>query len=359
MDALDGAPIPYERQASPHTNRMCGAASLSMVYRSFGTPFTQDEIWPRISKPNRFGTTASTTHLMARDALSRGFAAVVTQARQPLQTLRLCREQDIRVILNHRLKADSPAGHFTVLVDIDGEDVVLHDPLFGPRQRLKHAQLLELWQPRFANAEITGNILIAITAREADMPPCPLCGETLPSDVACPRCTRPVPLQPAAATGCVSARCAARMWNYVCCPFCDHTWTFGMPSREPTPAAPALGESPPSFDHVFSEMDRFCRHVLALPALASRPDLREQVDFILASKEKLSLAQREDLERRGEYMAQLERLREASQQREEHLRMAREDITKPASTPADGNALGQALLRDLGLEQPRRPRRRS
>lgn len=359
MVASDDAPIPYERQASPHTNRMCGAASLSMVYRSFGRPFTQDEIWPRISKPNRFGTTASTTHLMARDALSRGFAAVVTQARQPLQTLRLCREQDIRVVLNHRLKADSPAGHFTVLVDIDDEDVVLHDPLFGPRQRLKHGQLLELWQPHFANAEITGNILIAITARETAMPPCPLCGEALPSDVDCPRCTRAVPLQPAAVTGCVSARCAARMWNYICCPFCDHTWTFGVPALEPTPAAPVSGEAAPSFDQVFSEMDRFCKHVLGLPALASRPDLREQVDFILASKEKLRLAQREDLARRGEYMVQLEKLREASRQREERLRMAREDITKPASTPADGDALGLALLRDLGLERPRRPKRRA
>ena len=98
--------IPYEKQADPKSNRMCGAACLAMVYRSLGgsaegeagttaqtrkrgrdrraekgkTPqgkerrasrrraeeLTQAEIWPLISKPNRFGSPSSSTHLMSR-----------------------------------------------------------------------------------------------------------------------------------------------------------------------------------------------------------------------------------------------------------------------------------------------------
>jgi hypothetical protein len=54
----------------------CGAASLSMVYRSFGKDVAQAQIWPAIGKQNRFGSFAATTHLMAQDALRRGFAAV-------------------------------------------------------------------------------------------------------------------------------------------------------------------------------------------------------------------------------------------------------------------------------------------
>src|ERR1700722_14733148 len=94
--------IPFEKQSDPETTRMCGAACLSMVYRSFGKEVPQAEIWPAISKPNRFGGVSSITHLMAQDAINRGFSAVAIQARHPLQVLRLCRETGTRAILNHR-----------------------------------------------------------------------------------------------------------------------------------------------------------------------------------------------------------------------------------------------------------------
>jgi hypothetical protein len=46
-----------------------------MVYRSYGKEVPQTQIWPSIAKPNRAGSLASTTHLMARDALTRCFSA--------------------------------------------------------------------------------------------------------------------------------------------------------------------------------------------------------------------------------------------------------------------------------------------
>src|SRR5271169_808234 len=113
------AVIPYEKQTDPKTSRMCGAACLSMVYRSFGKEVPQAEIWPAIAKVNRFGSLASTTHLMTQDALGRGFAAVAIQARHPIQALRLCKEAGIRTILNHRLEPGSRAGHYSVMLDID------------------------------------------------------------------------------------------------------------------------------------------------------------------------------------------------------------------------------------------------
>ncbi len=146
--------IPYERQTDPRDSRTCGAACLSMVYHSFGKEVPQSEIWPAIAKQNRFGSLASTTHLMALDALGRGFAAVAIQARHPLQALGLCREPGVRAILNHRLQPDSPAGHYSVLVDLDDKNVVLHDPFLGPSRRLSHAELLDLWQPRFLTRKL-------------------------------------------------------------------------------------------------------------------------------------------------------------------------------------------------------------
>ena len=51
MSAPSGM-IPYEKQADPQTGRMCGAACLSMVYRSFGKEVPQAEIWQAIAKQN-------------------------------------------------------------------------------------------------------------------------------------------------------------------------------------------------------------------------------------------------------------------------------------------------------------------
>src|SRR5438132_8149937 len=124
MSATEATIIPYEKQFDPKAYRTCGAACLSMVYRSLGKDVAQAEIWSAIAQRNRFGSLASTTHLMARDALSRGFDAVAIQARHPLQALLFCRQLGIRAILNQRLKHDAPAGHYTVFVNIDDKNVV-------------------------------------------------------------------------------------------------------------------------------------------------------------------------------------------------------------------------------------------
>jgi len=350
VSASEASTIPYERQEDLQTNRMCGAASLSMVYRSFGQTVPQAEIWARISKHNRTGSLASTTYLMAQDALHRGFSALAIQAKHPLQVLRLCRENGVRAVLNHRLKADSPAGHYTVLVDVDPECVVLHDPFFGPSRRLAHAELLELWLPRYANTEITGNMIIGVAAQPSTVPPCRLCGAVIPPKADCPNCEKPVSLQPASILGCTGAGCPARMWNYVCCPFCNHTWNLSSESREPRGAASGPSASNAALDlgNLFGELDKFLNHILSFPAAAANPDIRQQIDFINASKEQLKLAQTEDVARRRVSQTEAEQREQKFKQDEDALLKKKEEIQKP-SPPADGNALGQSLLKDLGL----------
>jgi Papain-like cysteine protease AvrRpt2 len=351
MSAAEGSTIPYERQEDLQTNRMCGAASLSMVYRSFGKHIPQAEIWPRISKHNRFGSLASTTYLMAQDALSRGFSTLAIQAKHPLQVLRLCRENGTRAVLNHRLKADSEAGHYTVLVDMDADSVVLHDPFLGPSRRLAHGELLELWLPRHANTEITGNVLIAVAAHPATVAPCKLCGTVIPPRAACPGCGKPVSLQPASILGCTGDSCPARMWNTICCPFCNTTWNLNSERQESQAAsgsAPSAAAWGLDLGALYYELDKFCNHILSFPAAAANPDIRQQLDFINASKDRLSLAQSEELARRKIDRAEAEQREQTFKQDEEALLKKREEINKP-SPPADGNALGQSLLKDLGL----------
>lgn len=372
MSATATIAIPFESQSDPETRRDCGAACLSMVYRSFGKQVPPSEIWPGIAKPNRFGSVSSTTHLMAQDALNRGLAAVAIQARHPLQALRLCREFGIRAILNHRIRRDAPTGHYTVLADLDGKDVVLRDPFTGPSRRLSHAELLELWQPHLPCSEIAGYVLIAVAATRASAAAaCEFCHTPMPSRVVCPRCKKPVGLQPSALLGCVNNDCIARMWNYVCCPSCDYTWTFsvqppeagvavptlpnelGSPgaSSPPPPdaqAPPASKEDPLGLNRALAEIDKFCRYILAVPGAAAHPEVKKQLDFIASRKEKLKLAHVEALVHQRAHQEQLAKFTETAKRNAEVHRKKLEELNRP-SPSLDGDALGRALLKNLGF----------
>jgi hypothetical protein len=389
MNSASCPVIPYQKQEDPKSNRMCGAACLAMVYRSLGdsgeeaasavaTPgrkrgrdrrfekgkapggkerragrrrtgeLTQAEIWPRISKPNRFGSPSSATHLMVADARSRGFAAMAIQARYPLVALLTCQENGIRAILNHRLRPDSPAGHYSVLLDVDADSVVLHDPFYGPRRRIPHAELLELWQPQFANSEIVGNVLIGIAARPAAVSRCPLCETPIPEQIPCPRCSRPVTLQPPDLLGCVGeGNCLGRLWNYVCCPACDNMWNFTMGPSAP-PADTGAEDGIWNLGPLFQELDKFREKIQSIPGMASRADVREQFTFIEKSKLQLKLAEKEETALRKEREAKLATMKEEYGKQEAAVEKAREDAAKPPA-PADGATLGDSLLKELGI----------
>jgi hypothetical protein len=348
--------IPYEKQTDLQTNRTCGAASLSMVYASLAKPVGQSEIWPKISKTNRLGSLSSTTHLMAQDALNRGFSAVAIQARHPLQVLSLCKEKSVRAILNHRLKEDVPTGHFTVLVDIDADRVVLHDPYWGPNRSLPHPMLLELWRPRFLNAEITGDMLIGISAARKEATSCELCKTQIPASVPCPQCAKDVPLQPAILLGCMAASCPARLWNYLCCPFCDHTWTFSLGGGAESAFKAPVGD-PWNLGRLGEEMEKFLAGLAAGPA-ANHPDVPKQVEFLKGSMEKLKLVRSEEVSRRQVRDAQLEQLKLKFALEEQAILKAREENQKPGP-PLDGTILGQSLLRDLGFLGEPKPEKKT
>src|SRR5512135_3323565 len=111
-------------------SRYCGASCLNAVYASLGIKSTPDQIWRAIAKPNRFGSLASTTHLMAKDALGRGLQAMVVQVHDPIVVLKACLEAQIAAIANHRLSADSSIGHYSILQAIDDQHVTLSDPYY-------------------------------------------------------------------------------------------------------------------------------------------------------------------------------------------------------------------------------------
>ena len=351
--------IPYEKQSEKLTGRVCGAACLSMVYRSLGKPAEQTEIWPVIAKANRFGQISSTTYLMTQDALNRGFSAVAIQARNPLDALRLCSAKGIRAILNHRVQADSTAGHYTVLVDIDSKDVIVHDPLFGAARRMTHAQLLELWTPQMANSEIVGGVLIAVAMpADAETPACEFCHTPMLRTINCPRCGKPTCLEPGPMLACMRDGCIARMWNWVCCPACDCVFSLkdgqaaGASAAAPkSAAAGAIAPAVPAVDlaKLFSEIDKFTSQIRSMPGAVENPDIKKRLDFIEATKGDVKVAHAADFARREAALGQLAAFEENSKkQKEEQLKKAEE--RKAPGPTLDGDAIGNAMLKNLGFK---------
>jgi hypothetical protein len=347
--------IPYEKQSEKLTGRACGAACLSMAYRSFGKEVEQTEIWPVIAKANRFGQISSTTYLMAQDALKRGFSAIAIQARHPLQALRLAKAAGIRAILNHRVQRDSAAGHYSILVDMDEKEIVVHDPLFGAARRLTHAELMELWLPQAHNSEIAGGVLIAIgEAGLPAQPACEFCRTPMLSSVDCPRCNKPVGLEPGAVLGCIRDGCIARMWNWICCPACDYVFTLkaGAAAGASMEAQPSAGTGVPvpavDLAKLFAEMDKFTSHVLSIPAVANNPDIKKRLELVEASKEQIKAAHAADLARRATAFGQIAAFEENTKQQKEAETKKIED--REHAPPLDGDALGDTMLKNLGLK---------
>lgn len=371
MSAME-AMLPFEAQSDSQTVRDCGAACLSMVYGSFGKPIPRTEIWPAISGRNRVGSVSSLTHLMVKDAIQRGFVAVAVQARHPLQALRLCQISGIRAILNHRLSPDTTAGHYTVLVGIDENAVVLHDPFYGPSRRVPHADLLELWQPRSQDSEVMGFLVIGIAAEPSVVQSCWLCHAALPSATACPQCEQPVGLQPNSLLGCIDTTCITRMWNYVCCPNCDCGFTVSPKTpasaivassvtakpTQPVESAGSAGEPPkgtPSaadqmrLDGFFVELDKFSAQIRSIPGMENHPRILRQLELLEASKQSLTLARAEALANLKAALDRCAKMALTAKQEQAAHRKKMEELSRPAP-PLDGNALGHALLKNLGFK---------
>jgi hypothetical protein len=222
--------IPYVKQEDTPGNHLCGAASLCMVYQSFGLACEQADVWTSVSRKAYLGSRRAQTYRLAGDALQRGLWALVLQARQPWPILEAAFTADARIILNHRMKEGSAQGHFSVLVGVDSEQATLHDPQTGPEQVLTKEKLLELWQPSRFRSEVTGHVLVAIGDGEQAVR-CETCDHAIPSKWKCRICAKDVPLHPAEVLGCTESACARRLWDFLFCPFCDYR-TAIIPDEE-------------------------------------------------------------------------------------------------------------------------------
>ena len=197
--------IPFESQINRPGRRRCGAATLLMVYRSFGMAIDQETIGEELDGYEPNFNRARTFHL-SRNALEYGLAAIPCRLREPWTFLSDIDPHLFRIILNHRIHFDSPLGHYTVFLDanVKDETILFHDPQLGPEQMLTKDALLELWTPWGDYCEITGNIAVLISKD----------GE---KDVVCKKCGNPFAFKP-------FEQDADFRFQTVFCPWCDAVW---------------------------------------------------------------------------------------------------------------------------------------
>lgn len=174
-----------------------------MVYRSFGLPIDLKTIAVELERYESKLNRAKTFHL-SRNAVEHGLAAIPCRLRDPWRFVtEIFEPQHFRLILNHRIRPDSPLGHYSVFLgaNIENKTVCVHDPQSGPERIMTKTELLDLWTPFGENCEITGNIAVLVS-------------ENVTNDVVCVKCGERFSLQPFAWPG-------KNSFKTVFCPWCD------------------------------------------------------------------------------------------------------------------------------------------
>ncbi len=169
----------FEPQILRSGERRCGAATLVMVYRSFGSDLEQETVWSELRSYSVGKSTVRTFHL-ARHALEHGLSAVVVRLRHPAEFL-FEDFSSVRMIPVHRIRRDSGKGHFSLFLGADAETqmVSLHDPQLGPHRSLKISEFLELWTPWGTDCEITSNIAVLIAESRTEPTTCSACSRLI------------------------------------------------------------------------------------------------------------------------------------------------------------------------------------
>lgn len=204
--------IPYVKQKP----MMCGAACLSMVYKSFGDDYTQDEIYERSSVPciiNDKKTATFPVSKVAKDALGRGYHAVAMQAKDPAEFFKLFSEikDRVRVIVS---TIPGRSSHLILLIDVTRKDLVFHDPAGRPSYHMTRKKFIKQWVPPYYS-------LIAISKDALKTYDCPVCGRAVPDSIKCLQCGKDISLEPKEVLGCVHDECSGKMWTLLFCPYCS------------------------------------------------------------------------------------------------------------------------------------------
>jgi len=221
-EALILMKIPYERQHYKTGNRMCGAAVIFMVLKSFRENCSQEKIWNEIKVSDGKGEYYAEVNKVCQFFLDRNFNSLHLSAKDPIELLKFCQKHSVPVILGHRLNIDSKIGHFTVFIKIVGNLVSVNDPdkdsKPGKGRKIKFSELLELMDGK---GEVARNSCTIVTKKPLNIGHCGVCDSEIPLFKVCRHCNSELSLEPSLFIGCLDFNCSQALVNVIFCPHCN------------------------------------------------------------------------------------------------------------------------------------------
>ncbi|MBU0570090.1 C39 family peptidase [Patescibacteria group bacterium] len=117
----------------------CGPASLKMVLRYFGVDMSEEELARLSNCTEEWGVGAEQLVRVANDL---GFQAEIFDNSDIDNIKRWVLEKKIPVIVDWFSEDD---GHYSVVVDIDGENIYIQDPEFGRLRAMRLDNFYRVW----------------------------------------------------------------------------------------------------------------------------------------------------------------------------------------------------------------------
>lgn len=132
--------IPYFKQNIPYS---CGPVVLQMIFRYYGKVFSEQFLIDKLKPNNDIGTRHQTMIDFAR---KEGFFVYVNQG-SSLEEIFSLLSKNIPVIV-HYIEPATEDGHYSVVVDVQKDKVVLNDPWNGEKFKLNREDFEERWKSK-------------------------------------------------------------------------------------------------------------------------------------------------------------------------------------------------------------------
>ena len=179
--------VPYIAQ--PKNSAKCGAACAAMVIKYYtGGKVSIDEIWAQISATSpelnrEYCRTFKIGAYIAKNHFSCSSIRYLSLA----HLLEFCNQHGIAPIINHKSFENSIAGHFSVIKNILGKDVIVNDPENKSRIVISLNQLALMAIKSNPHDEVGGNTAIVPSLNKFANKTriCPHCGDLIDMSFSC------------------------------------------------------------------------------------------------------------------------------------------------------------------------------
>jgi ABC-type bacteriocin/lantibiotic exporter with double-glycine peptidase domain len=174
MKILSGVP-----HIAQFDERACGIAALEMVYRYFRpsklTKFSQQKVYANLEtdtpdKSDKEVRGDKIVEYAQKRAFQSGWGRVDPEPKRLVQQVQFFTEEErLPLIVCQQWQVDPSRGHFRVVIGIDHDEVIFHDPAGGANLRLPLSDFIFQWR-QVPGGSVTGGVAIWIADRKIESP---------------------------------------------------------------------------------------------------------------------------------------------------------------------------------------------